>query len=194
MTREEAIDIIKCLAWHRRPPEEDVEMAIQALEQEPCEDDTDTNVGNIDKVDTGFYIAQICAYFAIQKRKYGNKVYDELYDHACKLQDFLESNLSTAESCTITESSTGDCISRQAVLEIAKNYGAVMTQIEVEKLSSVQPERKKGRWEWVQYDADPNIGNYHCSECRFIPAIFSNHLKFCPYCGAKMEVSDADSD
>ena len=38
MTREEAIDIIKCLAWHRRPDEEDVEQAIKALEQEPCED------------------------------------------------------------------------------------------------------------------------------------------------------------
>jgi len=35
MTREEAIDIIKCLAWHTRPNEEDVEQAIKALEQEP---------------------------------------------------------------------------------------------------------------------------------------------------------------
>ena len=38
MTREEAIDIIKCLAWHTRPDEEDVERAIKALEQQPCED------------------------------------------------------------------------------------------------------------------------------------------------------------
>lgn len=38
MTREEAIDIIKCLAWHTRPDEEDIEQAIKALEQEPCED------------------------------------------------------------------------------------------------------------------------------------------------------------
>lgn len=37
MTREEAIDIIKCLAWHTRPNEEDIEQAIKALEQEPCE-------------------------------------------------------------------------------------------------------------------------------------------------------------
>lgn len=35
MTKEKAIDIIKCLAWHRRPDEEDVEQAIKALEQEP---------------------------------------------------------------------------------------------------------------------------------------------------------------
>ena len=38
MTREEAVDIIKCLAWHTRPNEEDVEQAIKALEQEPRED------------------------------------------------------------------------------------------------------------------------------------------------------------
>jgi hypothetical protein len=34
MTREKAIDIIKCLAWHTRPNEEDIEQAIEALEQE----------------------------------------------------------------------------------------------------------------------------------------------------------------
>lgn len=35
MTREEAIDIIKCLAWHTRPDEKDIEQAIKTLEQEP---------------------------------------------------------------------------------------------------------------------------------------------------------------
>ena len=38
MTREKAIDIIRCLAWHTRPDEEDVEQAIKALEQEPILD------------------------------------------------------------------------------------------------------------------------------------------------------------
>lgn len=38
MTNEEAIDIIKCLAWHTRPNEEDIEQAIKALEQEPYDD------------------------------------------------------------------------------------------------------------------------------------------------------------
>ena len=38
MTNEEAIDIIKCLAWHTRPDEEDIQQAIKALEQEPCDD------------------------------------------------------------------------------------------------------------------------------------------------------------
>ncbi len=38
MTKEEAIDIVKCLAWHTRPNEEDIELAIKALSAEPCED------------------------------------------------------------------------------------------------------------------------------------------------------------
>lgn len=33
MTKEQAIDIIKCLAWHARPDEEQIEQAIKALEQ-----------------------------------------------------------------------------------------------------------------------------------------------------------------
>lgn len=47
-----------------------------------------------------------------------------------------------------------------------------------------------GEWVWVQYDANPEIGNYHCSKCRFIPANFNmakQHLKYCPECGAKMD-------
>ena len=35
MTRQKAIDIIKCLAWHTRPNEEDIEQAIKTLQQEP---------------------------------------------------------------------------------------------------------------------------------------------------------------
>ena len=38
MTKEEAIDIIKCLAWHARPNEEDIEQAIEALKTQPSED------------------------------------------------------------------------------------------------------------------------------------------------------------
>ena len=38
MTKEQAIDIIKCLAWHTRPNEEEIEQAIKALEQQPSED------------------------------------------------------------------------------------------------------------------------------------------------------------
>lgn len=39
MTNEEAIDIVKCLAYHDvRPSEEEISTAIAALKAEPCED------------------------------------------------------------------------------------------------------------------------------------------------------------
>jgi len=42
---------------------------------------------------------------------------------------------------------------------------------------------KTGHWEWVQYESNPNIGNFHCSECRFIPLKISN---YCSNCGCYM--------
>ena len=53
-----------------------------------------------------------------------------------------------------------------------------------------EQEPKTGHWEWVQYDANPEIGNFHCSECRYIPASFNmsaQKLNYCPKCGAKMQ-------
>lgn len=49
---------------------------------------------------------------------------------------------------------------------------------------------RTGEWIWVQYDANPEIGNFHCSECNFIPACFNlakRHLNYCPNCGARMK-------
>jgi F0F1-type ATP synthase assembly protein I len=38
MTRKEAIEVIKCLAWHTRPSEEEIEQAIKVLKKKPCKD------------------------------------------------------------------------------------------------------------------------------------------------------------
>lgn len=49
---------------------------------------------------------------------------------------------------------------------------------------------RHGEWVWVQYDANPEIGNFHCSKCRFIPAAFNmakQYLNYCPNCGARMD-------
>lgn len=48
---------------------------------------------------------------------------------------------------------------------------------------------KKGKWEWVQYDANPKIGNWHCSNCRHIELGSRSQKPFfdyCPSCGADM--------
>lgn len=53
-----------------------------------------------------------------------------------------------------------------------------------------------GRWIFVQYDGNPSIGNWHCSECRTViphmPEKIDNTpiYKFCPMCGAKMAESE----
>lgn len=52
-----------------------------------------------------------------------------------------------------------------------------------------QNDRPQGEWEYNQYDGNPNIGNWHCSECRKIVSGKYNqypNYNFCPNCGAKM--------
>ena len=56
------------------------------------------------------------------------------------------------------------------------------------------PEEKTGHWEYVQYDYNPNIGNWHCSECRNIVMRCANKneeggipiYNYCPNCGEDM--------
>ena len=66
----------------------------------------------------------------------------------------------------------------------------------IEDMPPVTPQPKIGRWEWVQYDSKPSIGNWHCSECRTIiphmPEETDNTpiYKWCPMCGARMEVEE----
>ena len=72
---------------------------------------------------------------------------------------------------------------------------------QIAHLPTVTPVEKVGHWEYVQYDGNPNIGNWHCSECRAIVNYKPTYNwekkpyhNYCPNCGAKMEVSDANSD
>lgn len=82
-----------------------------------------------------------------------------------------------------------DAISRQAVIEILNDAyflklddGAAL-QESVKQLPPVTPQPKMGYWEWNQYDANPKIGNFHCSLCH---SIGRTYFDYCPYCGAKM--------
>ena len=48
-------------------------------------------------------------------------------------------------------------------------------------------ERPKGKWEFVQYDGNSNIGNWHCTNCRGIRIDNRvDHIDFCNKCGADM--------
>jgi hypothetical protein len=91
-----------------------------------------------------------------------------------------------------------DCISRQAVLDIVNNPLNIRLDEIIKKLPPVTPTEKVGHWEYVQYDGNPNIGNWHCSECRsiFIEGVIKREkdsipfYKYCPQCGAKMKEGD----
>lgn len=78
-----------------------------------------------------------------------------------------------------------DCVSRQAVLDLVADYDLSMGQVVkgIHALPPATPQPKVGYWEWMQYDGNPNIGNWHCSECH---SIGRSYFDFCPFCGTKM--------
>ena len=71
-------------------------------------------------------------------------------------------------------------------------YGRLILNSDYFNLAENEP--KIGHWEYVQYDYNPNIGNWHCSECRNIIIECTDKNKrgcaptysYCPYCGVKM--------
>ena len=93
----------------------------------------------------------------------------------------------------------GDCISRQAMLETQAKYAEYIgatkfwqMRDDIKALPPVtpQPERKIGKWHLL--DECSNEG-WYCDQChkKVFKADFSNTMKkykFCPNCGAKMEV------
>lgn len=108
-----------------------------------------------------------------------------------------------------------DLISRQAVSDIIKtrlyqtalnnteyitSYAKVCEDIAenridtwISEAKTVEPERKPGKWEYIQYDGNPKIGNWHCSNCRLIVNLgFEGepYYHYCPSCGARMEVDN----
>ena len=109
----------------------------------------------------------------------------------------------------LEQESCDNCISREAVLDLCDSkdseYKVCHFKEDVECLPPVQPKQTKscykmcdrwqrtGRWEYVQYDGNPNIGNWHCSECdrtvcgaiTAVNPVYS--YKYCPECGAKMQ-------
>ena len=103
-----------------------------------------------------------------------------------------------------------DSISRQAVKELAhkqvrekycgmsfkkhRDFYIKLADSIIDLLPSAQPEPKRGKWE------SQSGGGYCCSECgRYAMdkadgriVMISVKSKFCPHCGAKMEVNDGN--
>lgn len=66
-------------------------------------------------------------------------------------------------------------------------------------IEALKQKPKTGHWEWVQYDYNPRLGNWHCSKCRcvIVACVDKNEksgiplYKYCPNCGAEMKEGDA---
>ena len=97
-----------------------------------------------------------------------------------------------------------DCISREGIIAKAEEESKGMDEPFcdllpslvawlAEKMPSVEPERKPGKWEW-----NNRTGEYECSECGCNPTYEGmtpdvseiDKYKYCRWCGAKMEVTN----
>ena len=113
------------------------------------------------------------------------------------------------KSCLEIPNTCGDAISRQAVLDLIEHYnsdglGSVFYGYEqgvkfagaVNKLPSVSPQQRTGRWIKTRLDGEPDkicdyCGTYcwKCSICGSDKSGWGTY-KHCPDCGTKMEVEE----
>ena len=83
------------------------------------------------------------------------------------------------------------CISREEVIKLLEKEDWADTVEGVLALPPVQPRRKSGHWKWEL--ASNGWANHICSECGFKENTDIHvrlNWKFCPKCGAEMEVNN----
>lgn len=94
-----------------------------------------------------------------------------------------------------------DCVRRKDVLWITKETGALETQARVVKLPSVDPERKTGKWVSApkgntimvcdeMADISLRLPTALCSSCSEVVPVMGKWKRYCPMCGAQMEVDE----
>ena len=124
---------------------------------------------------------------------------DTVYVERDDVLKALEQQPNRCDSCTHSEEQDGsNCY--ECVKGMADNFETQPTDADCisreEAIRVAEQEPKIGHWEYVQYDSNPNIGNWHCSECRtIIPHMpvetdRTPIYKWCPMCGANMEVEE----
>lgn len=92
-----------------------------------------------------------------------------------------------------------DCISRESVFQIFDEACYIdgdwyVMREKIEKLPSVTPTRPKGKWKILDECANEGV---YCSKCHktvfkldFSHTMKWRNFKYCPNCGAKMEVEN----
>lgn len=156
------------------------DMAIEALEQQPCEDCI-SRTELLSKIDA--------------ERKYLLNLKMDgaehiIVHHARRIIEDMPPVTPQRDNSVLER--VGDCISRKAAIEhreILKDkqgtgYQAVKTKY-IRELPPVTPQPKMGRW-MHPYKSDIAC---ECSECH-IQMPITNYFKYCPNCGARMEVGE----
>ena len=145
--------------------------AVELLKQEPCEDCVSRS--------------EVLKLFATHG---GRHLYEAIRDDLPTVKPTVKPSVKECE----------DCVSRSAALDACdQSINIIEARDRIEELRSVQPERKTGRW--IGIDDEPHE-DYECSNCGYVCSTFSANIephtefKFCPNCGARMEVQDADSN
>ena len=90
------------------------------------------------------------------------------------------------ESDALSQQPCDDCISRQAVIEITAETGALETQARVRALPPVTPKEKTGKWE-TGYSL-PDGEYWKCMSCGEFIKVRARGMDYCGHCGARMEV------
>lgn len=180
MSREEALEILKNDTVDTSDDWcEALDIAIKALEQEPCDDvcewfeqyvDIATDIvelrfsdGTVKRAKRGLYMRDI-------EKSIRKMLIDQM------------ANEKKQEPCE-------DCVSRQAVLDKMKERDDELSSIcpkDIRELPPVTPQPKMGQWKRISMDkyVQHAMAYYRCSECG--RNIIGTH-NYCPSCGAKMQ-------
>ena len=203
MTRKEHIsnlETIGCDGWTvTTEAYKSLQWAIQSLSQEPCRDAVSREAA-IEKM--ADYVASGYADSAEDFEEY-SRIICQLpsvtqkpieCDDAISREELLKA-IDTWDKFGYTE--TG-CFIREPKGDYVPyiHYDDVIKCIK--GMPPVTPKQKTGKWEWVQYDYNPKLGNWNCSECRsvVIECVGKEEkggiplYKYCPQCGAKMQESE----
>lgn len=91
---------------------------------------------------------------------------------------------------TLEQEPCGDCISREAVMDIVKRWYPYKAELEqLKALPSVTPAPRMGHWIMHLDDLFPMESTMECDQChKHQPLTIDDN--YCPACGCRMEVEN----
>ena len=184
MTREEAIEILSRPKSMKGVPAKILtahNMAIQALEQEPCED----------AIKYFHIVNELSETLGVSYNFVNEKIREAIIAFKVLPQESCDDTISRQAAIkAICKHCTPEEPERCPTAEICHTYQ------ELKALPPVNPTEKVGHW--IKIDDCSNSG-YYCSECRkrVIKEGWSDTvkiIKYCPNCGVKMQANPTGAE